>query len=75
MSQNTVNKIVGGEDAADGQAPYHTRPLQREDRSHFCGGAILSPSWIVTASHCVDRYLSIRYKYPKGNVLRRSVKT
>jgi len=43
------HKIVGGEPAAAHEFPFIvdlTRP------SHYCGGAVIAPKWIMTAAHC-----------------------
>ncbi|XP_017772356.1 PREDICTED: chymotrypsin-1-like [Nicrophorus vespilloides] len=45
-------RIVGGENAADGQFPYQIS--LRYGGSHSCGGSILDDNTILCAAHCVD---------------------
>ncbi|KAG9258829.1 trypsin-like cysteine/serine peptidase domain-containing protein [Emericellopsis atlantica] len=46
----TLQEIVGGEPAAQGEFPYIVS-LQRSG-SHSCGGALLNADTVVTAAHC-----------------------
>ncbi|XP_059622768.1 chymotrypsin-1-like [Phlebotomus argentipes] len=46
-----LQRIVGGQDAEVGQGKYQVS-LRTLMNQHFCGGAILSASWVVTAGHC-----------------------
>uniref|UniRef100_A0A671QNK4 Peptidase S1 domain-containing protein n=1 Tax=Sinocyclocheilus anshuiensis TaxID=1608454 RepID=A0A671QNK4_9TELE len=43
-------RIVGGTEAAKGQWGWQTSLHWRG--KHMCGGAIVSPRWVITAAHC-----------------------
>lgn len=44
-------RIINGMDAVDGQAPYQCS--MQKNSSHFCGCAIISSDWVLTAAHCL----------------------
>ncbi|XP_011873948.1 PREDICTED: chymotrypsin-1-like [Vollenhovia emeryi] len=46
-------QIVGGDDAPDGKYPYQVSLKHTFDGKHFCGGAIVSKNYILTAAHCL----------------------
>jgi secreted trypsin-like serine protease len=51
-------KIVGGQPAKDGAYPWQVSLIVADIKDpasgHFCGGSILSSTWIVTAAHCLN---------------------
>lgn len=63
-------RIVGGEVAATGSWGWAVS-LRDASGSKFCGGSILSPSYILTAAHCLeDLYFSVsRYSVEVGTNL------
>uniref|UniRef100_A0A7N5KAQ5 Proteasome 20S subunit beta 10 n=1 Tax=Ailuropoda melanoleuca TaxID=9646 RepID=A0A7N5KAQ5_AILME len=44
-------RIVNGENAVPGSWPWQVS-LQDRSGFHFCGGSLISQSWVVTAAHC-----------------------
>jgi len=47
-----MDKIVGGEEATPNQFPWIVALFI--DNAWFCGGALISENWVLTAAHCVD---------------------
>lgn len=47
-----LTRIVGGKEAIDGQFPYQVSIRKWMSYQHYCGGAIVSSRFILTAAHC-----------------------
>ena len=48
------NRIVGGEDASISDYPWQVALTNSPSGGGFCGGSIISDSWVLTAAHCVS---------------------
>merc|ERR1719244_766207 len=52
---NVGQKIVGGQEVEPHSIPYQVSlQLKSYQNWHFCGGAIISNDYVVTAAHCCD---------------------
>src|SRR5581483_3168554 len=46
--------IVSGTETPEGKFPYQVRLYtSMEEQRGFCGGSLIAPQWVLTASHCV----------------------
>ncbi|KAF2347687.1 Serine proteases trypsin domain [Trinorchestia longiramus] len=52
------SRIVNGEPVPQGDAQWQVSIQSRMGSHHFCGGTLISPTWVVTAAHCT---LASRY--------------
>lgn len=56
-------RIVGGAKAAFGRWPWQIslRQWRTSTYLHKCGAALLNENWAITAAHCVDKLVLIRF--------------
>ena len=54
----TEGRIIQGEDARPYSWPMIVSLRAKNNNRHYCGGSILSESFILTAAHCVDAFSS-----------------
>jgi secreted trypsin-like serine protease len=50
--ENKAGRIVGGHEAAEHEWPWQTAVFI--DNMYFCGGALISNEYVLTAAHCAD---------------------
>ncbi|CAH0556970.1 unnamed protein product [Brassicogethes aeneus] len=52
-------RIIGGREAQRHKWPWHVAVLNKY-LEVFCGGTLIAPRWVLTASHCIRSFLRVR---------------
>lgn len=50
----STGRIIGGERARLGQFPHQVSVRRTRDRTHVCGGALVSDQFVLTAANCTQ---------------------
>jgi len=72
MSDSVKQQVAGGRIVGGEQAGMKDAPWQVSLRnflvsiSHFCGGSIIAPEWVLTAAHCLDGLSTLQYEIMAG---------
>nr|BAA86869.1 mannose-binding protein-associated serine protease (MASP) [Xenopus laevis] len=57
FSRSALARIAGGKTAKRGISPWIAMFSDSQNNQPFCGGALISNKWIVTAAHCLHHEL------------------
>lgn len=61
----TDHRIVGGRQISISEAPWQVAIIQ--SNTFICGGSVISPSWVLTAAHCIYGNVSKRHAVRAGS--------
>uniref|UniRef100_A0A670ZLS8 Transmembrane serine protease 9 n=1 Tax=Pseudonaja textilis TaxID=8673 RepID=A0A670ZLS8_PSETE len=69
-AMRSATRIVGGSEALLGEFPWQVS--LRESNEHFCGAAILTARWLVSAAHCFNEFQDPRTWMARAGSIRLS---
>ncbi|KAM8835904.1 coagulation factor IX-like [Synchiropus picturatus] len=65
--ENSDQRIVGGDEAKPGEIPWQVALMSYSEslqmNKPFCGGSLLSESWVITAAHCLVNAMQSKKKF------------
>ncbi len=74
-------RIINGANAPKGEFPWMAALIRRDDggffgedyeERHLCGGSLIAPQWVLTAAHCVETCVQIKFRRPTPSTRCRS---
>lgn len=57
--KSAMLRIIGGIEARRYKWPWHVAVLNQYGEA-FCGGTLIAPRWVLTANHCIRKFLKVR---------------
>ena len=71
MANNILSPtIIGGSVTARNEFPWQVLLVitKWNGGSYYCGASLISNQWVLTAAHCLDRFLNIKFLDLKFNI-------
>lgn len=62
------SRVVAGTDASYGEWPWQAKLLT--EGTFTCGGSLITPSWVMTAAHCISKEDPSVYSVTLGDLHR-----
>lgn len=56
IASNETERIIGGDEADPGEYPWFVRGVKHNEEPIHCGGALITPEYVLTAGHCRMNY-------------------